>query len=61
LKDGCVPSAPGLSRHADTAGAMDYMLKRWPAFTRFLGDGRSCLTNKLLPWNWKGRSARLVA
>jgi hypothetical protein len=24
---------------------MDYMLKRWPAFTRFLGDGRICLTN----------------
>jgi len=21
------------------------MLKRWPAFTRFLGDGRICLTN----------------
>jgi transposase len=25
--------------------AMDYMLKRWPAFTRFLDDGRLCLTN----------------
>ncbi len=24
---------------------MDYMLKRWPAFTRFLEDGRVCLTN----------------
>jgi len=24
---------------------MDYMLKRWPAFTRFLDDGRICLTN----------------
>lgn len=34
-----------LSRHADTAKAMDYMLKRWPAFTRFLADGRICLTN----------------
>src|SRR5947209_8120519 len=34
-----------LSRHADTAKAIDYMLKRWPAFTRFLGDGRICLTN----------------
>ena len=34
-----------LSRHADTAKAMDYMLKRWPAFTRFLDDGRICLTN----------------
>jgi transposase len=34
-----------LSRHADLAKAMDYMLKRWAAFTRFLGDGRICLTN----------------
>jgi len=34
-----------LSRHADTAKAMDYMLKRWPAFARFLDDGRICLTN----------------
>jgi transposase len=34
-----------LSRHADTAKAMNYMLKRWSAFTRFLDDGRICLTN----------------
>jgi transposase len=34
-----------LSRHADAAKAMDYMLKRWAAFTRFLDDGRICLTN----------------
>jgi transposase len=34
-----------LSRHAPVAKAIDYMLKRWPAFTRFLGDGRICLTN----------------
>lgn len=34
-----------LSRHADVAKAIDYMLKRWDAFTRFLGDGRICLTN----------------
>ena len=33
------------SRHADPAKAMDYMLKRWDAFTRFLDDGRICLTN----------------
>src|SRR5206468_6547570 len=32
-------------RHAGTAKAMDYMLKRWPAFVRFLDDGRICLTN----------------
>jgi hypothetical protein len=34
-----------LSRHGDAAGAIDYMLKRWTAFTRFLEDGRICLTN----------------
>jgi transposase len=34
-----------LSRHAETAKAMDYMLKRWASFTRFLDDGRICLTN----------------
>jgi transposase len=34
-----------LSRHSDVAKAMDYMLKRWDAFTRFLYDGRICLTN----------------
>ncbi|WP_431282955.1 IS66 family transposase [Humitalea sp. 24SJ18S-53] len=34
-----------LSRHNDLAKAMDYMLKRWDAFTRILGDGRICLTN----------------
>jgi transposase len=34
-----------LSRHSDVAKAFDYMLKRWTAFTRFLEDGRVCLTN----------------
>jgi transposase len=34
-----------LSRHADVAKAMDYMLKRWPAFSRFLDNGRICLSN----------------
>jgi hypothetical protein len=33
-----------LSRHAEVARAMDYMLKRWPAFTRFLEDGRICIS-----------------
>jgi transposase len=36
---------PKLSRGNDLAKAMDYMLKRWPAFTRFLDDGRICLSN----------------
>jgi transposase len=34
-----------LSRANDVAKAMDYMLKRWTAFTRFLDDGRICLSN----------------
>jgi transposase len=34
-----------LSRGNDVAKAMDYMLKRWPAFTCFLDDGRICLSN----------------
>ena len=34
-----------LSRGNDVAKAMDYMLKRWTAFTRFLDDGRLCLSN----------------
>jgi transposase len=34
-----------LSRGNDLARAMDYLLKRWPAFTRFLDDGRICLSN----------------
>ena len=34
-----------LSRHAPVAEAIDYVLRRWPAFIRFLDDGRICLTN----------------
>ena len=34
-----------LSRHNDVAKAMDYMLKRVEAFTRFLEDGRICMSN----------------
>ena len=34
-----------MSRHADVGRAMDYMLKRWDIFSRFLDDGRICLTN----------------
>jgi transposase len=44
------------SRHNDIAKAMDYMLKRWLAFTRFLDDGRICLTN-----NAAERALRCVA
>jgi hypothetical protein len=34
-----------MSRHAPVAKVMDYMLTRWDSFTRFLCDGRICLTN----------------
>ena len=34
-----------LSRHNEVAKAMDYMLRRIDAFTRFLDDGRICLSN----------------
>ena len=34
-----------LSRNHDLAKACLYMLRRWGAFTRFLDDGRICLTN----------------
>ncbi len=34
-----------LSRHAPVAKAMNYMLKRWDGFARFLEDSRVCLTN----------------
>ena len=34
-----------LSRGNDLAKAMDYLLKRWSAFARFLDDGRICLSN----------------
>jgi hypothetical protein len=36
---------PKLSCGTDVADAMDYMLRRWSAFTRFLDDGRICLSN----------------
>jgi len=34
-----------LPRGHDLAKAINYMLKRWPAFTLFLDDGRICLSN----------------
>lgn len=45
-----------MSRHADVAKAMDYMLKRWSTFSRFLDDGRICLSN-----NAAERALRKVA
>jgi transposase len=34
-----------LSRKSETAKAIDYSLKRWLALTRFLADGRLCISN----------------
>ena len=47
LHDWLLAERARLSRHAPVAKAMAYMLDRdrWPAFTRFLEDGRICLTN----------------
>ncbi len=35
----------GLSRSASVTKPIDYLLKRWDGFARFLGDGRICLSN----------------
>ena len=45
LKTVMVEQRVRLSRGNDIAKAIDYMLKRWDAFTRFLDDGRVCLSN----------------
>jgi len=54
-----------LSRHAPVAKAMDYMLKRWAGFARFLDDGHICLTNnaaeRALRGGALGRKAWLFA
>ncbi len=45
LKACMIEQRAKLSRGHDLAKAMDYILTRWPAFTRFLDDGRVCLSN----------------
>ena len=58
----------GLSRHAAAAKAIDYMLKRWDGFARFLDDGRICLTNnaahadnRIMPRSGRNPLIRLTA
>ena len=34
-----------VSKNSETGKAIDYSLKRWAALTRFLGDGRLCMSN----------------
>ena len=45
-----------LSRNSDTTKAINYCLSRWDAFTRFLDDGRLCMSN-----NAAERELRAVA
>ena len=45
-----------MSKNSDTGKAIDYSLKRWAALTRFLDDGRLCMTN-----NAAERELRAVA
>src|SRR5215831_7457839 len=34
-----------VSKNSETGKAIDYSLKRWGALTRFLDDGRLCMSN----------------
>ena len=45
-----------VSKNGDTGNAIDYSLKRWDALTRFLDDGRLCMSN-----NAAERELRAVA
>jgi transposase len=45
-----------LSKNSDTTKAINYSLNRWDAFTRFLEDGRLCMSN-----NAAERELRAVA
>src|SRR4051794_15431474 len=39
------PTSPPIRGSASVAEPIDYMLRRWPSFARFLDDGRICLSN----------------
>jgi len=45
-----------VSKNSETGKAIDYSLKRWAAFTRFLDEGRLCMSN-----NAAEREVRAVA
>jgi transposase len=45
-----------VSKNSETGKAIDYSLKRWAALTRFLNDGRLCMSN-----NTAERELRTVA
>ncbi len=54
-----------VSRHAEVAKTMDYMLTRYDTFSRYLDDDRICLTNNVaeraLPGVALGRKSGLFA
>ena len=68
LKDWMQAERRKLSRHSPVAKAMDYMLRRWELFARFLDDGRICLTNnaahadnQIMPRSGRNPLIRLIA
>ena len=50
-----------MSRDAEVGKAMDYMLTRWDALSRFLGDGRICLTNNAAERELRGVALGRIA
>jgi transposase len=54
LFDWMIAERAKLSGHNDVAKAMNYMLTRIDAFTRFLNDGRICLTNNAAERSLRG-------
>src|SRR5215475_11319272 len=55
-KRGSASSAPSSPRTTTRPKAINYCLSRWDAFTRFLDDGRLCMSN-----NAAERELRAVA
>src|SRR5262245_11086603 len=51
-----ISAAREVSKSSETGKAIDYSLKRWDALTRFLNDGRLCMSN-----NAAERELRAVA
>ena len=47
-------SRSALSPKSDTAKAINYILSRWVAFTRFLDDGRICMSNNAAERSLRG-------
>jgi hypothetical protein len=51
--------AAKLARGHDLVKAINYILKRWPAFTLFLEDGRVCLSNNAAERGLRGIAMRV--